>query len=173
MKSFTASILFLLLFTATSFSQTLSSDRLVYEWKNMKDMVVNTAIAMPQEFYDNKPVEGLKSFADQVKHITTSNRFFIGYLVGENNNDLNKKTLENIKGKDAIIKDLEQSFDYVIQTLPKMKNFDEQIDMFGQKLTRFEALMNTEHHLQREYGKIIVYVRLKGVAPAKSASWLK
>ena len=153
-------------------AQTLQIERMVFAWKNMKNMTVNSAKAMPEENYALVPVEGLRSFSDQVKHITTSNRFFVGLLVGEDNNVANENTKTNISGKDAVIKDLEQSFDYVIATLSKIKGFDETIDMFGQNLTRMEALMLTEHHLMREQGKITIYMRMAGVAPAKSTSWL-
>lgn len=135
-------------------------------------MVVNSVKAMPEEAWSNKPTDELRSFADQVKHITTSNRFFVGYLAGIDNNAKNKNTLENISGKEAIIRDLEESFDFVINTLPKIQGYDESINMFGQTLTRMEALMMTEHHLQREHGKITIYMRMAGVAPAKSTSWL-
>ncbi|MEO9801632.1 MAG: DinB family protein [Reichenbachiella sp.] len=154
------------------FAQSIKTDRLVYEWSNMKNMVVNSAKAMPEEYYSQVPAEGLRSFEDQIKHITTSNRFFVGYLAGVDNEKANANTMQNVKGKAAVIKDLEQSFDFVIKTLPTIKGYDEQIDMFGQKLTRTEALMLTEHHLQREQGKITIYMRLKAVAPAKSTSWL-
>jgi len=164
----------LILFFTTDYSnaQSLQTERMVFAWKNMKNMVVNSAKSMPEENWDFVPVEGLRSFKDQIKHITTSNRFFVGYLAGEDNNEKNTKTLEQIQGKEEIIKDLEESFDYVIATLPKIKGFDEEFDMFGQRVTRFEAMMLTEHHLHREQGKITIYMRLKGVAPAKSTSWL-
>ncbi len=154
------------------YAQSIEKDRLVFEWKNMKNMVVNSVKAMPEEAWSNKPTDELRSFSDQVKHITTSNRFFVGYLAGIDNNAKNKNTLEKVTGKEAIIKDLEDSFDFVIATLPDIRGFNEQIDMFGQKLTRMEALMLTEHHLQREHGKITIYMRLAGIAPAKSTSWL-
>lgn len=165
-------MLTILVSTIATSAQSIEIDRLVFEWKNMKNMVVNSAKAMPEENYGYVAAEGLRNYADQIKHITTSNRFFVGYLVGDDNSEANAKTKDNVTGKDAIIKDLEESFDYVIATLPKIKDFDETIDMFGQKLTRTEALMLTEHHLHREQGKVTIYMRAKGVAPAKSTSWL-
>ncbi len=172
MKKIIYSAIILLVFTSASWAQKIDTERMVFAWQNMKNMVVNSAKAMPEENWGFVPVEGLRAFGDQVKHITTSNRYFIGTLAGEDNNDKNKHTLQNIQGKEAIIADLEQSFDYVISTLPKIQGFDEQINLFGQTLTRMEALMLTEHHLHREQGKITIYMRMKAVAPAKSTSWL-
>ena len=172
MKKITLFLAVTLIGISSITAQSLKTERIVFAWKNMKNMVVNSAKAMPEEHFNLVPAEGLRSFADQVKHITTSNRFFVGFLAGENNNETNKNTLENVKGKEAIIRDLEQSFDYVIATLPKIQGFDDNVNMFGQTVTRMEALMLTEHHLHREHGKITIYMRLKGIAPAKSTSWL-
>lgn len=155
-------------------AQSLKTDRLLFSWNNMKNMVVNSAKAMPEEHYDYLPVEGTRRYVDQIKHITTSNRFFATIVSGGDPASIgqdNQKT-QNLRSKDEIVKDLEQSFDYVIATIPKIKGFDEEFDMFGQKVTRTEALMLMEHHLHREQGKIIFYMRMKGVAPAKSTSWL-
>ncbi|MEK6152301.1 DinB family protein [Flavobacteriaceae bacterium 3-367] len=172
MKKTLGFLLVTIISISTISAQSIATERMVFAWKNMKNMVVKSAQQMPEEHFDLIPAEGLRSFADQVKHITTSNRFFVGFLAGEDNNVANKNTLEKVSGKDAIIKDLEASFDYVIATLPKIQGYDENIDMFGQTLSRMEALMLTEHHLQREHGKITIYMRLKGIAPAKSTSWL-
>ena len=155
-------------------AQSIKQDRMLFVWKNMKNMVVNSAKAMPEEHYSLVPADGLRSFADQVKHISTSNRFFIAYLNGIPNDvkETNEITLQKIKDKDAIIKDLEESFDYVIGLITKMKGFEDIINMFGQNVSKMEGLMLMEHHLHREQGKITIYMRLKGVAPAKSTSWL-
>lgn len=158
--------------TCIASAQSIKKERMLFVWKNMKNMVVNSAKAMPAEHYNLVPAEGLRSFADQVKHITTSNRFFIAFLAGQDVKATNQNTIEKVKGKGAIIKDLEQSFDYVLATLPKVQGFDENINMFGQTVSRMEGLMLMEHHLHREQGKITIYMRMKGIAPAKSTSWL-
>lgn len=168
-----ASLFFL---TISVQAQSLKTDRLLYSWENMKNMVVNSAKAMPEEHYSYVPVEGVRGYADQVKHITTSNRYFITMISGGKPSDIgadNQKT-QTLKTKEEIVRDLEQSFDYVLATIPKIEGFDNQVDLFGQgqKLSRTEALMMMEHHLHREQGKIIFLMRMKGVAPARSSSWL-
>ncbi len=157
-------------------AQSLKTDRLLYSWQNMKDMVVNSARAMPEEHYSYVPVEGVRGYADQVKHITTSNRYFITMISGGKPADIgidNQKT-QTLKSKEEIVKDLEQSFDYVIAKIPEIEGFDTQVDLFGQgqSISRIEALMMMEHHLHREQGKIIFLMRMKGIAPARSSSWL-
>lgn len=173
MKKITIVAMLCILATAMQ-AQSLKTDRLLYSWNNMKNMVVNSAKAMPEEHYSYVPVEGVRGYADQVKHITTSNRYFITMVSGGNPADIgadNQKT-QGLQSKAEIIADLEQSFDYVISKIPKIQGFDNEFDLFGQKVTRTEGLMLMEHHLHREQGKIIFLMRMKGIAPAKSTSWL-
>jgi len=174
MKKLTILAAFCLMAT-TAKAQSLQTDRLVYSWNNMKSMVVGSAKAMPEEHYAYAPVETVSAFGQLMKHFSTSNRFFITKISGGDLGSVgqkNKNTLENLSTKAQIVADLEASFDYVISTLKAMPAFDEKIDMFGQALTRTEALMMMEHHLHREQGKAITYLRMKGVKPVKSSSWL-
>lgn len=157
-------------------AQSLAPGRILYSWKNMKAMVVNSVKAMPAEHFSYVPVEGVRGYTDQVKHITTSNRYFITMISGGNPRDIgpdNQKT-QALKSKDEIVKDLEHSFDYVIAKIPEIPWSEADVDLFGQgqKVSRTEGLMLMEHHLHREHGKIILYMRMKGVAPARSSSWL-
>ena len=161
--------------TLSSIAQSLEKDRIEFAWKNMKNMVVKSVQQMPEEHWDFTPVEGLRTFKDQIKHVTTSNRFFASSLVGASADvkAANDKTLSaEVASKEDIIKDLEESFDYAIKVITGIDDFTPQINFFGQVLTRTELLMQMEHHLHREHGKTTVYMRMKGIAPAKSTSWL-
>ena len=153
--------------------QSLKKERMIYAWKNMKNMAVNSVKSMPEEHFNLVPAEGLRSFSDQVKHMATSNRFFISFIDGKGADvkAANQQT-ESAKTKEDLVKELEQSFDYVISTLENMSGFEDQINMFGQNVSRMEGLMLMEHHLHREQGKVTIYMRIKGIAPAKSTSWL-
>lgn len=153
-------------------SQTIKVDRMVFAWSNMKNMVVNTAKALPEDKWGFQINDKILPFGEMVKHITTSSRFFTGSLAGRNE-EIQAKNAETakLKGKDEIIKDLEASFDFAIESIKKVENWDEVINAFGNQVSKVEFLMQAEHHLHREHGKIIVMMRMNGVAPAKSTSW--
>jgi hypothetical protein len=78
-----------------------------------------------------------------------------------------------LKSKTEIISDLEQSFDFAIASIQEIEEWDLVIDAYGNKVSKLELLMQAEHHLHREHGKIIVMMRMNGVAPARSTSWFK
>lgn len=154
--------------------QNLKVDRMVYAWGNMKNMVVNTVKKLPEDKWDFSPSDSVNTFRKQVKHITTTNRFFPGKLAGKSEElqVMNKKT-DGLKSKEKIIRDLEQSFDFAIASIQEIEDWYLVIDAYGNKVSKFELLLQTEHHLHREHGKIIVMMRMNGVAPARSTSWFK
>lgn len=158
--------------TFISSAQSIKQDHLVFAWKNMKNMVVNSAKAMPEEHYNFIPAKGLKNFTNQVKHISVTNRYFIGYIIEDIDNYAIYETINIVKGKEAIIRDLEESFDFVIETLSKIRDFDESINMMNQILSKAEVFILAQEYLQRQQGKIAIYLRMNGISPAKSTSWL-
>ncbi len=164
----------LLTLLATNFisAQSLKVDRITFAWKNMKNMVVNTARELPEEKWDFQINDKVLPFGEMIKHITTSTRFFTGSLAGRNSEfqSLNASTAK-LKGKAEIIKDLEQAFDFAIESIKQVENWDQVIDAFGNKVSKLEFLLQSEHHLHREQGKVIVMMRMNGIAPAKSTSW--
>jgi len=147
---------------------------MVYAWGNMKNMVVNTVKELPEDKWSFSPDDSVNTFREQVKHITTSNRFFPGSLAGKSEalTEMNKKT-GDLKSKAEIIQDLKQSFDFAIASIQEIEEWDLVIDAYGNKVSKLELLLQAEHHLHREHGKIIVMMRMNGVAPARSTSWFK
>ena len=154
-------------------AQSINTDRMLFSWNNMKKMVVNSVKKMPEADFKYTPSKDLKTFADQVKYITRSNRIFISKLTGIDVKSANINTKNHVKGKEATIKDLEDSFDFVIASIPKIKNMDQNIILFGQKTSKMEGLMFMTDYLNQEHGKLMVYMYMKGVEPVKSTSWLQ
>lgn len=152
--------------------QKLKPERMAFAWANMKNMVVNSAKALPEDKWDFAINDKVLPFGELVKHITTSTRFFTGSLAGRNQEiqELNAKTAL-LKSKDEIINDLEAAFDFAIASIGQIENWDEIINAFGNEVSKLEMLLQGEHHLHREQGKIIVMMRMNGIAPAKSTSW--
>ena len=54
----------------------LKPENLVTAWEAMTKMVVETARAMPEEYYTYKPTEELRDFADQIAHTSGANYLF-------------------------------------------------------------------------------------------------
>ena len=155
-------------------AQTLKVDRMVYAWENMRNMVVNSVEKLPAKDWNFAADDSVRNFEEQVKHIATSNRFFPGSLAGKRDElqAMNQKT-GTLKSKKEIIADLNQSFDFAIASIREITDWDQVIDAFGNKVSKLELILQAEHHLHREHGKLIVLLRMNDIPPARSTSWFK
>ena len=158
-----------LYFGNTLFSQ-ISPSASVKAWDNMTAMVVETAKAMPSEHYAFKPTAELRSFAEQIGHTAGANYLFASTVKLERPDPV---PVTETKEKDQVIKELEVSFAFIKDGMEKLTQDDlnEGIEFFGNKVTRFQAILMMTSHLQREHGKSTIYTRLKGIAPGPSGGW--
>lgn len=158
----------LLTFTFHGFSQ-ITKEQAEKAWNGMSKMVIETANAMPAEHYEFTPHPDLRDFASQVGHTLGANYLFAPVVKRERPETFPEETKE----KEQILSDLRASFDFIAEGLHKLsaEDLNEEIEWFGQKMSRLQAILTMTDHLQREHGKTITYVRLKGITPAQSAGW--
>jgi uncharacterized damage-inducible protein DinB len=142
-----------------------------------KSEFVSAADAMPEDKYSFAPsngeFKGVRTFAQQVKHVASVN-YIIGSLVlgekppvetgGENGPD-------SVKTKAEIMKFLNDSFDYVTKAVASVTvaNALDQIDSpFGLKMSRLSwAAFSTAHPFDH-YGQMVEYLRMNGIVPPAS-----
>ncbi|PWL39408.1 hypothetical protein DKG77_00790 [Flagellimonas aquimarina] len=172
MKKTTIKGYFILLFALSfNFSQAqVKKENLLQAWDNMTKMVVGTAKAMPAEHYSFKPMQELRDFAEQMSHTSGANYLFASVVKLETP-DPNPVT--DTKVKKEVIKQMENSFVFIQSGIEKLSTEDlvEEIEFFGNKMSRLQGILIMTSHLQREHGKSIIYARLNGVTPAKSGGW--
>jgi len=148
---------------------------------NAERTVVGAADAMPADKYDFAPptsmgdFKGVRTFAQQVRHIATANYAFGSALLGEKPPvDLSSKDPNGpeIKGgKDAIMKYLRDSYSYAHKAIAKI-NDQNKLDLidgpFGGKSTRFGTANILVWHPYDHYGQMVVYLRMNGIVPPAS-----
>ncbi|TJY38218.1 DinB family protein [Pontimicrobium aquaticum] len=162
-------IVFCLFVSNTTFSQ-INSEALIKAWDNMTNMVVETAEAMPSEYYSFKPTEELRDFTSQIGHTAGANYLFATVVKLERPDP---SPLTDTKNKNQIIKELKESFMFIRNGMTKLTNEDlnEEIEFFGRKMSRLQSILIMTSHLQREHGKTTIYTRLKNIAPGKTNGW--
>ncbi|UCD61293.1 MAG: DinB family protein [Flavobacteriaceae bacterium] len=148
----------------------LKPKNLVTAWDAMTKMVVETARAMPAEFYIYKPTKELRDFADQIAHTTSANYLFGSVVKKATPNPI---PVTDTKDKEEVIQQLEASFNFIKEGMRQLTESDlnEEIEFFGGKMSRLQSILIMTSHLQREQGKSTIYTRLKGVAPGPSGGW--
>ena len=165
-------LLLFLLSIATLLAQKptyLSIEDFSEDWKVSKQFTIAVAEKMPAEFYDFKPTADEMSFGEQMVHIAASLLLRFQSVSGER---AGMKDIPKTPTKEVALAWLNQSFDFVLQVLPKIT--DEQLsgvkfavtfpgrsgDVRGKEMIRNMFIHVAHHRAQCE-----VYMRLKGIVP--------
>src|SRR5438270_742097 len=139
--------------------------------------VVPAADAMPADKYDFAPTngefKGVRTFAQQVKHVAATNYMFGAGVLGEKPPvDLGGENgPDSLKTKADIMKFLNDSFAYLHKALASVseKNQLDQIDTeFGMKVSRLTFAVFAVAHPLDHYGQMVEYLRMNGVVPPAS-----
>lgn len=140
--------------------------------------VVSLAEAMPTEAYDFAPssgeFKGVRTFAQQAKHIAAVNYLVAAAILGEKNPvpDAGEAGPATVTDKAAIVKYLKDSFAYTHKAMKSVTkdNLMEMIPSpFGSgKMSRLSAANITTWHTFDHYGQMAVYARMKGIVPPAS-----
>jgi hypothetical protein len=92
----------------------------VHDWKISKQFTLDVANSMPAEFYGFKPNPEEMSFGEQMGHIADSSVFRFEQITGIKTPYVLDFSKPLPSDKNAVIKRLEMSFDYVIAVLPQI-----------------------------------------------------
>lgn len=142
--------------------------------------VVSAAEAMPEEKYSFAPTngefKGVRTFAEEVKHIAFANHLYFGPLMGETIDTQHIEAESNgpdsLKTKAEIVQYLKDSFalghraiatftaDNLVTPLPK--------PLFPFLSTRLSIADIATWHPMDHYGQMVEYLRMNGIVPPAS-----
>jgi uncharacterized damage-inducible protein DinB len=140
--------------------------------------IVSSAEAMPENKFNFTPeslhiksseLKGVRSFANQIKHLATDNFHIWSPLTGdalrEDITDVNGPA--DIKTKSDIIKYLKESFALGRKAMTTLteKNAMEMIEFRGRQLPRLDLMFYGLTHSNEHYGQMVVYLRMCGIVP--------
>jgi uncharacterized damage-inducible protein DinB len=161
-------------------SATAQADRLnsvldmaefVHDWQISKQFTMDVANTMPAEYYNFKPNPDEMTFGEQMIHVALSNAFRFNEITGIKTPfrlDLDHPPAAD---KQSVLTVLDQSFDYVIDALPKITNdqlkhvwhipsWKGRPDPDGRAMI-LNMFVHTAHHR----AQCEVYMRAKGIKP--------
>jgi uncharacterized damage-inducible protein DinB len=144
--------------------------------------VVEAAEAMPEDKFDFSPeklnlpgsdYKGVRTFAQQLKHIAASNYLIWSPITGEkppgNVND--GKGPDNMNAKADIIKYLKDSFAFghkAVTTLNDSNLVQPITSGSGRQTTRLFLATFAPAHCFDHYGQLVEYLRMNGIVPPAS-----
>lgn len=161
-------LFFLVMLVGKAKAQSTSAD-LVKDWERAKGYTKEYLDAMPEASYSLKPTPQMRSFAEQMLHLSDANYGFASPATGEKSpigmGELEKGT---DKSKATVTKNVLASYDFVIDGIKKLSSeqMKTQIKLFGRfDLTREQALSKAFEHQTHHRGQATVYIRLAGGTP--------
>ena len=142
---------------------------MVKEWERSKAYTQEYLDAMPESGYALKPTPEMRSFAEQVLHLSDANYGFTSAATGTKS-PFGQGELEKTsdKSKANVTKLVLGSYDFVIENIKKMTEaqLDETTKLFGKfDMTKRMALAKAFEHQAHHRGQTTVYLRLAGVKP--------
>jgi uncharacterized damage-inducible protein DinB len=153
---------------SVSQAQETNTERLA-EWERAKAYTKEYLDAMPEKGYALKPTPEMRSFAEQMLHLTDANYGFTAAIAGVKSpfeQGAMEKTAD--KSKANVTKLVLASYDYVIQSITKMTpaQLNEKIKLFNQfEMSRSTAFAKDFEHQTHHRGQTTVYLRLAGAKP--------
>jgi len=98
----------------------LDMSEFVHDWQISKQFTIDVANAMPPEYYSFKPNPEEMTFGEQMVHIAGANVFRFNQITGVEPPFTIDPAKPPAADKQSALKLVEQSFDYVINVLPKI-----------------------------------------------------
>jgi uncharacterized damage-inducible protein DinB len=141
------------------------------QWENTRTLMEGLVAQVPEDLYDFRPTPEVRSFREQFTHLIDENYRFMAQAAGETP-PLEKSAIEQLKGRDEILQALKDSYDYganVWAGLTEHKAMELIPGRGGQPQQRWAPILVQIIDNMNHYGNLVVYVRLKGMVPARTA----
>jgi uncharacterized damage-inducible protein DinB len=168
MKTIKFLFAFVFLSAIIPFSSAQSIDEMVKDWERAKAYTKEYLDAMPEAGYALKPMPEMRSFAEQMLHLTDANYGFVSAVTGDKPpvSGVEKSTTD--KSKANVTKIVMDGYDFVIAGIKKVTpaQLPEKTKLFGQfEMTKGAALAKLFEHQTHHRGQTTVYIRLAKATP--------
>ena len=145
-------------------------------WGYVEQTFVSLADAMPAEKYSFAPTngefKGVRTFAQQVKHVACANFAFFNEFEGKTPPpECENGGPDPAKTKDELMKYLRDSFAYadkVLATLNAKNALDPVTGRYAGPNTKLGIAVVAVWHASDHYGQMVEYLRMNGIVPPAS-----
>ncbi len=146
---------------------------LMNEFEDYAKKTLELVKAVPEEKFDWRPSEGVRSFREVVLHLAYSNHVQLTMaeepsqkVLDERFAEAEKKALVKM-GKDEVVKVLAESFEAVRKVLPTLRaaQLDREMIVFGKPSTMRGVYLGIDVHVAEHFGQLIAYARINGIVP--------
>lgn len=139
-----------------------------YRYDGIKSILLNAAELLPEEDYDFRPTDEVRSFAEIVAHLVESSYFFCSDVLEE------EDTAPHVEGvvdsKTELIRKLHDAAAYCDKAYSTLneRTAVELVESMGAMQPKLEVLNTNQIHLMLHYGNMVTYLRMNGLVPPTS-----
>jgi len=151
------------------------ADSINYIWKTVERDITTLAEAMPDNAWSFRPrsgaFEGVRTFAEQIKHVACSNFAFADQTLGETPPEHCEAGGPNpAKTKSELMKYLRDSFRKMDEAISRTndKNMLQPVETSYAGDNRLATLIVAVWHISDHYGQLVEYLRLNDIVPPAS-----
>jgi uncharacterized damage-inducible protein DinB len=149
-----------------------SSQVVLSQWNQIGKKLVTMAEDFPEDKYDFKPVQGVRSFAEILLHVSSTMYFFTNPALGQKMPAEEDPKRENYKSKADIVafaKKCVEDGAAAIKTKGDKGMAEWFTDPESKQQTQFSDLAyGLIEHSGEHYGNLVVYYRLNNLVPPES-----
>lgn len=134
---------------------------LLQQWDDVGGRVVQMAEEFPEDKYEFRPVAGVRTFADVLRHVAFWNTYVAKTARGEKiDPKINELSKSEYASKADVVKALKASLADAMNQLKK-----EPESLTAKRANLYVSFLE---HSGEHYGQLVVYYRLNGIVPPAS-----
>ncbi len=162
-------LLFSCLMGVLSYAQNATIDNLVADFERSKAMSLEYIDAMPEDQFNYKPTESVRTFAEQMLHGAQGTIGLAANGTGEAAiyGDVNIEQEASFQSKSEVRRIVAESFDFAIAGIQNMdpSKFEEVVVRGPYNVTRLGWIQKANEHVGHHRGQCAIYLRMKGITP--------
>jgi uncharacterized damage-inducible protein DinB len=137
-------------------------------YARVKPILLRSAEKMPEENYNFKPTDTVRSYGQIVGHIADAQYLFCSIVLGEKNPA--PKIEQTKTSKADLIAALKDAFAYCDKAYDSMTDASatQMVQLFGGDTPKLGVLTVNNMHNLEHYGNLVTYMRLKSIIPPTS-----
>jgi uncharacterized damage-inducible protein DinB len=139
-----------------------------YMYGQLKIILLRSADKMPEENFNFKPTEAVRSYGQILGHVADAQYAFCSIALGEKNPAL--KIEQSKTSKADLISALKDAFAYCDKAYDGMTDASatQTMKLMGSEAPKLGVLIVNNTHTVEHYGNLVTYMRLKNIVPPTS-----
>jgi uncharacterized damage-inducible protein DinB len=137
-------------------------------YQGVKAIILRAAEVMPEENYNFKPVDTVRTFGQILGHIADAQYYFCSAVLGEPNPAPHVEKTKTTKAE--LIAALKDAFAYGDKAFDGLTDASaaEVVKFMGGDMPKLGVLTTNSLHTVEHYGNLVTYLRMKGLVPPTS-----